>query len=99
MLAYEFSERAARDVETIQDWYRSQSRDAARRFYDEFTLALRVARDRPMSCPVLKGRVRTVRCSSFPYRIYFVASESRIDVLAVYHTARDPNAWDDADRD
>ena len=100
MRGYELSERAARDLEAVQDWYKSQGgTELARRFYDDLTLALCVARERPMSCPSVRGRVRAVRCSKFPYRIYFVASESRIDVLAVYHTARKPGAWNDPNRE
>ena len=99
MRGYDFSERAVQDLEAVQDWYRSQGGDLARRFYDEFILALRVARERPMSCPAIRGRVRAVRCAHFPYRIYFVPFDSRIDVLAVYHTARHPDAWDDPNRE
>src|SRR5688500_16985244 len=100
MRGYELSERAAHDLEAAQDWYKSQGgEDLVRRFYDDVTLAMRVARERPMSCPAIQGRVRAVRCSHFPYRIYFVPLESHVDVLAVYHTARDPERWDDQDRD
>jgi hypothetical protein len=35
-----------------------------------------------------------VLCERFPYRVYFEAFDDRIDVLAVYHTARDDAAWD-----
>jgi plasmid stabilization system protein ParE len=99
MLSYELSERAADDLEAVQEWYKSQSRDLARRFYEDVVLALAVARERPMSCPLHQGRVRTVRCSQFPYRIYFVPRKTRIDVLAVYHTARHPDLWDDPNRE
>ena len=99
MLGYELSERAAQDLEAAQDWYQRQGADLAMWFYEEVTLALRVARERPMSCPAAGGRVRTIRCKHFPYRIYFVPLETRIDVLAVYHTARDPAKWDDAHRE
>jgi len=100
MRGYELSERAAEDLDAAQGWYKSQGGvDLARRFYDDIALALRVARERPMSCPAFQGRVRTVRCSRFPYRIYFIPFDSRIDVLAVYHTARDPDAWNDPNRE
>jgi len=99
MPEYEFSERAARDLEAAQDWYKSQGGDLARRFTEDVALALHVASERPMSCPAIRGRVRALRCSQFPYRIYFVPFETRIDVLAIYHTARDPENWDAPDRE
>jgi plasmid stabilization system protein ParE len=100
MRDYGFSDRARKDLAAITDWYaQQQTPDLANRFIDDLLLGLRVARERPMSCPVVRGNVRALHCSRFPYRIYFCAFDDRIDVLSVYHTARDPSKWDDPDRE
>jgi len=99
MRDYDLSERAKRDVAAAIDWYAQVSDHLANEFFDDFLLALRVARERPMSCPQFRDEVRTLRCRRFPYRVYFVPLEERIDVLAVYHTARNPDLWDDPGRE
>jgi toxin ParE1/3/4 len=99
MRAYTLSERAAKDLTAVQDWYDQRGVDLGNRFVHDVMIALRVARERPMSCPQVGGRIRAVRCKRFPYRIYFVPLDDRIDVLAIYHTARNPSSWDDPHRE
>ena len=60
--------------------------------------AVAVARERPESCPAVGGRTRAIRCRRFPYRVYFRVEPDRILILAVYHTAREPDRWDDGSR-
>ena len=99
MLDYELSDLAKRDIAIAMDWYARQRADLANELLDDVLLTLRVARERPMSCPHFRDEVRALRCTRFPYRIYFVPYQQRIDVLAIYHTSRDPDRWDDPNRD
>src|SRR5437870_13254132 len=98
MLSYEFTERAVRDMAHAREWYDRWSVDLGNRFIDAALVAIRSARERPTSYPVVEDGIRAVRCKRFPYRVYYQAHSDRIDVLAVYHTARDPRLWNDPDR-
>jgi toxin ParE1/3/4 len=99
MRDYELSERAVCDLASIREWYDGRSTDLGNRFIDDVLKAIRAARERPMSFPQVDERTRAVRCQRFPYRVYFIPLAKRIDVLAVYHTAREPSRWNDAERD
>lgn len=39
------------------------------------------------------GNVRRVIVSRFPYAVFYQVEADRIVVLAVLHTARDPESW------
>jgi toxin ParE1/3/4 len=99
MLAYEFTRRGAADFEAAVAWYQRQAADLGRAITDAIVQAIDIARTRPLSCPEIEGGVRGVRCVRFPYRIHFQVLPDRIKVLAIYHTSRDPNRWDDPDRE
>ena len=99
MLAYDLSERAVRDLASARDWYDEKAIDLGDRFLDAALLAIRAARERPSSFPEVRSGVRAVRCRKFPYRVYFEVADNRLVVLAVYHTARDPQRWEDLSRE
>ena len=98
MLPYDLSERAVRDLAHAREWYDRVSVDLGNRFIDAVLPAVRSARERPHSCPVVRNGIRGIRCKRFPYRVYFDVADDRVVVLAVYHTARNPRLWDDPER-
>ena len=97
-LPYDFSARAARDIVEARGWYDRRGIALGDRFVDAVLAAVQSACDRPNTFPVAGPEVRAVRCKRFPFRVYFAVRNDRIDVLAVYHTARDPRLWDDPNR-
>jgi len=98
MLDYDLTDRAVRDISAARRWYDQASTDLGNRFVDEVLLAIRAARERPHSFPIVQSDKRAVRCRKFPYRVYFEEFRGHIVVLAVYHTSRNPSLWDDPDR-
>ena len=81
-----------------RDWYDGQSAGLGDQFIDAVVDAAQSACDAPNSFPTIGYGVRTVRCKRFPYRLYFKVRSDRVDVLAVYHTARNPSLWNDPKR-
>ncbi len=99
MLPYRLSERAVRDLDGMRSWYDEQGvllGDRAIAAVDDVFVNIR---ERPGSFPELHGGVRTARCRRFPYRVYFVVTGEGVNVLAVYHTSREPNRWNDSNRE
>ena len=41
----------------------------------------------------VESRIRQAIVRRFPYRVLFVENPDYIEVIAVFHTARDPNRW------
>jgi plasmid stabilization system protein ParE len=80
---------------------------AARKYYDESAHGLgdelAIDLDRlfarlvvfPHSAPLVDGYapVRRARLRRFPYGVFYLPGEDRIDVLRIVHAARAPGAW------
>ena len=96
---YGLARRARRDIDSICDWYDSQRAGLADEFLEEFKATCCVICARPNSFPAVLRGIRATRCDRFPYKIYFQVTEDRIDIVAVYHSARDPRRWADPERE
>ena len=99
MLGYKVSERAERDMRNARHWYDQIGQTLGDRLLDAIYDVIRAARERPNSFPAIEEGIRVARCRRFPYRIYFAIADDVINVLAVYHTSRDPERWNDSQRD
>ena len=97
--SFRLSRRANRDVEAVREWYDKQDAGLGNQFLDDLNATFSIICERPKSFPQVKPGIRATRCSRFPYRIYFEVFADRIDILAVYHTARNPRRWNDPDRE
>ena len=75
------------------DWYEARRTGLG----SEFAVSVEQAFDRILRNPQLHGIVyEDVRCAlvrRFPYGVYYVVEEERIVVLAIFHSSRDPKAW------
>lgn len=81
---------ARREYDSAVAWYADRRQSLGVRFVEAIDLALKRASSAPESYPVALAGMRWVRVNGFPYRIYFRASRSRLEVLAVFHVRRDP---------
>ena len=80
---------------------------AARKYYEESTPGLgdelAIDLDRlftrlvvyPHSAPLVDGYapVRRARLRRFPYGVFYLPGEDRVDVLRIVHAARAPETW------
>ena len=98
MRSYGLTQRAERDLLAARSYYDQSSVKLGNRFVDAVFDVVTIARERPESCPVVGSGARAIRCRRFPYRVYFRVEPDRIVILAVYHTAREPDRWDDGSR-
>jgi plasmid stabilization system protein ParE len=93
MLPYEFDPQAIDDIATARDWYEEQRPNLGEKFFDQVLRTIRGIREHPMAAPEVEPGIRATRCGKYPYRLYFRIINNQIQVLAVYHTARDPKRW------
>jgi plasmid stabilization system protein ParE len=99
ILDYHFTRRAVRDIASARAWYEGHSIDLGNRFVDSLLVAIRKAREHPARFTEVASGIRAIGCIGFPYRVYYEVRPDRIVIRAVYHTARDPDRWDDEDRE
>jgi plasmid stabilization system protein ParE len=62
-------------------------------FIAEIDRCVSLASAQPQKYALVRGDMRRVVANRFPYSVYFRAEQSRIVVLAVFHTSRDPAIW------
>src|SRR4051794_13638651 len=98
MLDYRFTPRAERDLSAARRWYNRQGVDLGIRFTAAVGNAIDFVRKQPEALVPIRDDVRAVRCRDFPYRIYYQRVGDVIRILAVYHTAREPDKWEDQKR-
>jgi plasmid stabilization system protein ParE len=86
--------RAARaDVDEAFDWYESQQSGLGTTFVMRVRATLEQIAERPHLYDLVLGDVRRAVVRGLPYTIFYRVEPSRIRVLAVFHTARDPRIW------
>lgn len=47
----------------------------------------------PLAWPRVRGEARRRRVRRFPYAVIYIVEAQHIEVLAVFHTSRDPRQW------
>jgi len=84
---------AEEDVRQGYLWYEERQTGLGRRLMEALDAALLAIEKRPVACQEVEGDVRRALMRRFPYGVFYVVEPQRIVVLAVLHTARDPQAW------
>jgi plasmid stabilization system protein ParE len=84
---------AESDLAEAKEWYEGK----AKGFGDEFRQSIedafgRISRMPELHAIIFKG-VRRSFLRRFPYAIFYLAEETRIVVIAVMHTHRNPLRW------
>jgi plasmid stabilization system protein ParE len=47
----------------------------------------------PTMHAIVFADIRKAAVARFPYRVYYRAEATQVQVIAVFHTARDPSVW------
>ena len=88
-----FSSDADAELAEARQWYAHQRQDLDLEFMDSVDEALtRVVRN-PHLYPIVYRNVRRAVVRRFPFAIFFDISEDEIQVIAVFHSRRDPEDW------
>jgi plasmid stabilization system protein ParE len=84
---------AERDIEIARNWYDTQQFGLGEAFLSAVQERLEAIRQFPEACPKIHKTVRRALVRRFPYLIFYLPSPSKIIVLAVLHTSRNPANW------
>ena len=86
--------RAEADLDEAFGWYEAQLPGLGEAFLRSVMACFgRIARH-PEAYPEVQRRVRRASLQRFPYGVFYVVREERIDVLAVYHGRRRPRIFE-----
>jgi plasmid stabilization system protein ParE len=92
-LPLDFHPAVRDEVDDAHDWYEQRQPGLGRDFLDEVQRVLAEITANPARYGYAHGQVREGLLNQFPYAVYYRVLPTRIRVLAVHHTARDPASW------
>jgi toxin ParE1/3/4 len=75
------------------DYYENARPGRGVRFANLVRRVFRRIAARPQAHRVVMANVRRAVVPKFPYCVYYRADAARVEVLAVFHTSRDPSVW------
>ena len=87
--------QAELDVEDVAIWYESQRPGLGLRFLDELDYVAERVTAAPFQFPEIHANVRRGMLNRFPYSVYFLVSDDRVEIIAVLHQHRQPDTWKD----
>jgi plasmid stabilization system protein ParE len=89
------AEAAEGDIREALLWYEEQMEGLGYNFEKHISKALDSLREKPLKNQIRYGSVRMFFLKKFPYGIHFYVSDNNILIVAVFHTSRDPEKWDE----
>jgi plasmid stabilization system protein ParE len=82
--------RARDDIRDARDWYEQQSIGLGEEFGQELERVFaRLATD-PQLYQVIYKHIHRALTRRFPYAVYFVIDDDRVNVLRIFHQTRNP---------
>lgn len=81
---------AEHDLEQAEDWYNEQQPGLGTEFRGAVSALFERLADNPRTYPRVHGEVHRVALRRFPYLVYFVIDDSKVVILAVLDSRRDP---------
>jgi plasmid stabilization system protein ParE len=94
-LAISFQHAAKAEFIEAIAWYENKRQGLALEFMAEIERCVSLASGHPYQYAIVHKDIRRIVANRFPYSVYFRVEESRIVVLAIFHSRRDPVVWQD----
>jgi plasmid stabilization system protein ParE len=87
------TQAAEEDILTAYHWYEVQKKGLGKRFRDALFRSITSLQTRPLSFQIRYGEIRVSFVPKFPFGIHFHVRENTVLILAVFHSASDPEKW------
>lgn len=88
-----FRPQVRQELDEAYNWYESQLSGLGEEFLDCVDETLNFICLFPESYPVVHKDVRRAVVKRFPYAVYYRIVSSRVIVTAIFHSSRNPKAW------
>jgi toxin ParE1/3/4 len=94
MLEIMFHEAADQEAAEAILWYELQEAGLGPRLRSEIDTSISRILRSPLTFPVIhRSNIRRAPLTRFPYSIIFALEDEYVVILAVFHSRRDPAAW------
>ena len=84
---------AQAEFDEAADWYERRQRGRGVAFTAAVRRAVAGIAAAPDTYPEVYADVREAPVPGYPFAVYYRITPTRVDVLAVFHTSRDPGVW------
>ena len=89
------SDEAEVDFDKSYEFYYEDSPKVADIFFKRINLGFENIKQNPKSFPVAHKDVRKYVIKKFPFVIYYQIVDTVIQVIAIFHTSRNPEIWNE----
>ena len=86
-------DEAQAEFDEAFDWYDAQRPGLGTEFVAEVQKVFDHIAASPLARPVAWADIRKAAVRRFPYCVFYRPHPDRVEVLAVFHTSRDPSIW------
>jgi plasmid stabilization system protein ParE len=81
------------DIAEASAWYEEQRSGLGDEFLDEVSALFERLAEFPLSYPIVEPPFGRALLRRFPYAVYFLPENERVQIFAVLHQRREPGAW------
>jgi len=93
MLSVRLRPAALAELTDAWRWYEEKREGLGDEFRACLDAAMAEIARSPLAWPQVRGEARRRVVRRFPYAVIYLIEAEHIEVLAVFHTARDPKVW------
>lgn len=87
------SDEAEIDFDSSYLYYSDDSFTLADSFYKQIDESLETIRKYPLSFQKIHKNIRKFTVKHFPFIIYYQIEKNTIQIIAIFHTSRNPRIW------
>jgi len=91
----ELSDEAEVDFDKSYEFYYEESPKVADTFFKRISLGFENIKQSPNTFPIAHKDVRKYVVKKFPFVIYYRIIDTVIQVIAIFHTSRNPEIWNE----
>jgi toxin ParE1/3/4 len=91
--AIQFIDEAKAEIDQAYQWYEAKQTGLGDEFIEVVDEVLKRIAHHPLIFPQQQQMRRKAVLPRFPYNLYFEVHEPDVVVIAVFHTARNPEQW------
>lgn len=91
----ELSSEAEVDLDKSYECYYEDNTKAADAFFKQINLGFEHIRQQPNSFPIVHKDIRKYVVKKFPFVIYYQVIGKVIQIIAIFHTSRNPEIWNE----
>lgn len=89
----EISDEAENDFDNSYEYYYEDSPKVADAFFQRINASLEIITKSTLSFQVIHKTLRKFTVQKFPFVIYYQVVDCTIQIIAIFHTSRNPKIW------